>query len=169
MSRRSELAGAAAWGVLGAVILVASWRMDRLADRGINPWSAPGLTPGVVGGLMILLALALALQSGREREPSDGAASPGSLRRTLLAVVLCVGFAGFTLGHGLPFVVEGAAFVFVFATLFSLPLWREQGRGMKSARGIECPLPRPQLRGELRGEIARHVPGARDRWQLPLQ
>lgn len=131
MSRRSELAAAAAWGALGAVILVASWRMDRLEDRGINPWSAPGLTPGVVGALMLLLALVLLLQAGRERPTAEESPSPGSLRRSLLAIVLCVGFAGLALGHGLPFVAEGAAFIFVFTALFSLPLWREQGRVLR--------------------------------------
>ncbi len=102
--------------------------MDRLHDRGINPWSAPGLTPGVVGALMIVLALVLALQSRRAAvEPADTPPRPGSVWRTLLAIVLCVGFAGLALGHGLPFVVEGAVFIFVFTTLFSLPQWRASG------------------------------------------
>ena len=48
MSRRDELRSAVAFAVLGAVMLIASWRMDRLVDRGIDPWSVPGLTPGVV-------------------------------------------------------------------------------------------------------------------------
>ena len=129
MARRGDLLNAAAWATLGSVILVASWRMNRLDDRGINPWSAPGLTPGVVGALMILLALVLALQSRRTvAEVAEPPPPPGSLRRTLLAVMLCVGFAGLSLGHGLPFVVEGAVFIFVFTTLFSLRDWRASGR-----------------------------------------
>lgn len=129
MSRRGELQSAAVWAVLGAVILVGSWRMDRLEDRGINPWSAPGLTPGLVGALMVVLALVLALQSRRRPiDPADAPPAQGSVRRTLLAIVLCVGFAGLTLGHGLPFVVEGAVFIFVFTTLFSLSVWRAEQR-----------------------------------------
>ena len=131
MSRRGELISAAAWAVLGTVVAVASWRMDRLDDRGINPWSAPGLTPGVIGALMIVLALALALQSGRadsDSVPDDAAPAAGSPRRALLATALCVGFAGLALGHGLPFVVESAVFIFVFTTLFSLADWRARGR-----------------------------------------
>ena len=50
MSRQIEWLSAVLWAATGAAILAASWRMDRLADRGINPWSAPGVTPGVVGG-----------------------------------------------------------------------------------------------------------------------
>jgi len=132
VSRRHELLGAAFWAALGAVVLVASWRMDRLDDRGINPWSAPGLTPGVVGALMIVLALVLAWQSWRAPAESGPAAETppvaGSMRRTLLALLLCVGFAGLALGQGLPFVVESAVFIFVFTTAFSLSEWRAAGR-----------------------------------------
>jgi hypothetical protein len=128
VSRRRDFLSAAVWAALGTGILVASWRMDRLQDRGINPWSAPGLTPGVVGALMIVLALALALQSrGEGTESAAEPAAPGSAFRTLLAIVLCVGFAGLALGHGLPFIAESAAFIFVFTTLFSWSDWRATG------------------------------------------
>ena len=38
--------------------------MDRLESLNINPWSAPGLMPGVLGGLMALFGLALAFRAG---------------------------------------------------------------------------------------------------------
>ena len=135
MSRRDELRSAGVFAVLGAVMLIASWRMDRLVDRGIDPWSAPGLTPGVVGALIVLLALALAWQARRLPDaPAQGEAqAPGSARRTLAAVALCVLFAGVTLGHGLPFVVEGAVFIFVFSALFS---WREWRAARRVGRGL---------------------------------
>jgi len=151
------------WAAFGAVVVIASWRLDRLENLHINPWSAPGLTPGVVGLLMILLALGLAIQSRRPPpaaagestgDGSDGAgvtdvtartdvtgvtgvtgardsyeaADAGDLSRTLLATVLCVLFAGVSLGHGLPFVVEGAAFILVFVAVFSWAQWRAEGR-----------------------------------------
>lgn len=136
MSRRDEYLNAGVWAALGMVILVASWRMDRLATMNIDPWSVPGLTPGVVGALMIVLALALALQARRagndpgleEVDPADG----GTLR-TLGAMVLCVVFAGITLGHGLPFAVEGAVFIVAFTALFSWRTWRDEKR---IARGL---------------------------------
>jgi len=135
MSRRDELRSAGVFAVLGAVMLIASWRMDRLVDRGIDPWSVPGLTPGVVGALIVLLALALAWQARRLPDaPAQGEAqAPGSARRTLAAVALCVLFAGVTLGHGLPFVVEGAVFIFVFSALFS---WREWRAAQRVGRGL---------------------------------
>ncbi len=130
MSRRDQLLDAGVFAALGAVIGVASWRMDRLADRGIDAWSAPGLTPGVVGALMIVLSVALAWRARRQPDTSADEApfAPGSARRTLAAIVLCVLFAGVTLGHGLPFAVEGAVFIFVFTTLFSWREWRIEGR-----------------------------------------
>jgi hypothetical protein len=41
---------------------------------------------------------------------------------------MCVLFAGVSLGHGLPFLVEGAAFIFLFVTVFSWSQWRAEGR-----------------------------------------
>ena len=141
MSRRSETLNAAAWALAGAAILAASWRMDRLESRGINPLTIPALLPGVVGALMIVLALLLALQAaGAKAEPTathgvsaGGAGDAGALRPTLAALALCVLFAGVTLGSGLPFIVEGAVFIALFNIVFGWPVWRAEGR---IARGV---------------------------------
>ncbi|HET7670862.1 MAG TPA: tripartite tricarboxylate transporter TctB family protein [Burkholderiales bacterium] len=101
-----------AWAVFGAAVLIASWRMDRLASLSINPWSAPGLMPGVLGVLLIVFGLALALRPTQAVEPGAG-----SWSRTLLAVVLCVVFAGGLLGRGLPFWLTSAGFL--FAAIFA--------------------------------------------------
>jgi hypothetical protein len=143
VSSRSEYLSAALWAAFGVIVMVASWRLDRLENLGINPWSVPGLTPGVVGALIVLLAIALAIQArcggaGSDAGPGTGpeaaggiveSAGPadGSLGRTLAACTLCLLFAGVSLGHGLPFVVEGAAFVFLFTTVFSWSQWRADG------------------------------------------
>ena len=139
MSRRSELLSAAFWALLGGAVLVASWRMDRLGDRGINPWSAPGLTPGVVGALMLVLAAVLAWHALRrahrpalpadDHAPTETAFTTG---RTLLAAGLCVLFA-LSLGRGMPFAAEAATFVFLFTSVFSWPTWRAERR---VARGL---------------------------------
>jgi hypothetical protein len=141
MSRHGQLLDAGVFAALGSVIAVASWRMDRLADRGVAAWSAPGLTPGVVGLLMIVLAAVLAWRARRLSDTAADAApaAPGWARRTLAAVVLCVLFAGVALGHGLPFAVEGAAFIFIFATLFSWREWRAEsriGRGLAQTLAV---------------------------------
>ena len=137
MSRRGEVGTALVWLVLGAVIAVVSWRMDRLRHLDVNPWSVPGLTPGAIGVLMMAFALVLGWRARRLPAPvreSEPAASAGGspvlaeARRTIVAGALCVLFAGVSLGHGLPFVVEGAVFVFAFTSIFSWRVWREEGR-----------------------------------------
>lgn len=137
MSRRSEALSAAGWALTGAAILIASWRMDRLESRGINPLSIPGLTPAVVGALMIALAVVLAVQARRPesatRDAAEAPADEGSGHRTLTAITLCVLFAGVTLGSGLPFVAEGAVFIMLFTTIFGWPVWRAEHR---IARGL---------------------------------
>lgn len=128
MPGRDERLDAAIFAAAGAAILVASWRMDRLTDRGIEAWSAPGLMPGLLGALMLVLALAMAWRARRGTTPAEAGADPGGAARTALALLLCVAFAGLTLGHGWPFAVEGALFVFVFTSCFSWADWRAQGR-----------------------------------------
>jgi putative tricarboxylic transport membrane protein len=138
MSRRGELLSAGFWALLGGAVLIASWRMDRLSDRGINPLSAPGLTPGVVGALMLVLALLLGWRALRGAEAQVTAADDTATEaarttsRTLLAAGLCVLFA-LSLGRGLPFAAEAATFVFGFTCVFSWPTWRTERR---IARGL---------------------------------
>jgi hypothetical protein len=102
------------WALFGAAVLVASWRMDRLESLNINPWSAPGLMPGVLGALMMLFGLALALRPRGAAQPE----AAGSWRRTALALVLCFVFAAGLLGRGLPFWLTSAAFMFVAILAF---------------------------------------------------
>ncbi len=131
MSRRAELLSAAFWALLGGAILVASWRMDRLGDRGINPLSAPGLTPGVVGALMLVLALLLGWRALRGADAQAAAADDTATEtarttgRTLLAAGLCVLFA-LSLGRGLPVAAAAATFVVGFTSVFRWPAWRAE-------------------------------------------
>jgi Tripartite tricarboxylate transporter TctB family len=99
----------AGWCALGTAVLAASWRMDRLEGLHINPWSVPGLLPGLLGALMILFGAALFL---RGPGANDGRKASGT-GRTWLALLLCVGFAAGLLGHGLPFWLTAAGFMFV--------------------------------------------------------
>jgi hypothetical protein len=113
------------WAVFGAAVLVASWRMDRLESLNINPWSAPGLMPGVLGGLMLLFGLALALRPAGAPQPGVA----GSWRRTTLALMLCFVFAAGLLGRGLAFWLTSASFMFAAIFVFRVvdedaPRWR---------------------------------------------
>lgn len=106
----------AGWFALGAAVLAASWRMDRLEGLHINPWSVPGLLPGLLGALMMFFGAALFL---RAPAPAGGGTASGATGgRIWLALVLCVGFAAGLLGHGLPFWLTAAGFMFVAIVAF---------------------------------------------------
>jgi hypothetical protein len=105
------------WIVFGTAVLIVSWRMDRLENLQINPWSAPGLMPGVLGLLMIVFGAALGLRAPR-RDASPAEVDRASLPRVLLAGALCVGYAGGLLGRGLPFWLTSATFLFVAILAF---------------------------------------------------
>ena len=114
MKRGVDAAYGAGWMALGTAIFIASWRMDRLANLNINPWSVPGLLPGLLGALMVLFGAALCL---RASAPADEAPALGG-GRIWLALALCGGFAGGLLGHGLPFFLTAAGFLFVAILVF---------------------------------------------------
>ena len=103
------------WAAFGAAVLAASWRMDRLEGLNVNPWSVPGLLPGVLGALMLLFGAALALRA--LAAGGAAAAESGASARTWLALLLCFGYAAGLLGRGLPFWLTSAAFL--FAALFA--------------------------------------------------
>ena len=115
MKAKPDAAFGAGWVLFGAVVLAESWRMDRLANLNINPWSVPGLMPGVLGALMVLFGAGLVV---RAPFADVGDAPAASGERTWLALVLCVGFAGGMLGHGLPFWLTAAAFMFIAIAVF---------------------------------------------------
>ena len=60
---RADMADAVGWFVLGVAVLVGSIAMDRLEQQHINPYTVPGLLPGLLGIAMILLAAVLAERS----------------------------------------------------------------------------------------------------------
>lgn len=144
MTRRSDWLVVAFWAGLGASIFVAGWRMDRLAHQGIAPWSAPGLLPALVGALIVAFALVLALQAWRGTTAAGAATATGdeaqaataagnSWGGSALAALVCLLFAGASLGRGWPFQVEAALFILGFTALFR---WREWRSSRRVARGL---------------------------------
>jgi len=131
-AQRGELAEAAFWIALGMAALVASWRMDRLESLGINPLSAPGLVPGLLGALMMVFGAALGLRALVARAAASEAPTEKrrGTARVALALLLCVGYAGGLLGRGLPFWLTSAAFLFIAMLVFRFldgeasPMWR---------------------------------------------
>ena len=114
------------WILVGGAIFYASWTMDRLATLGVQPFSAPGLLPGVLGVFILILGLAM-LARGKTQSTED----PIEWRRIWLPLALCLGFAGGMVGRGIPFWL--AAWLFVAAMIFTLQYPEEKGRPGKLA------------------------------------
>jgi hypothetical protein len=116
ISPRSDLHGGLGWMVLGAAVLVGSITMDRLEQQNINPYTIPGLLPGILGIAMLLLGTLLALRSWRR-----GALAPSNLpfsahqrevrKRVWTVIALCSVYSVGLIGHGLPFWAASALFV----------------------------------------------------------
>ena len=117
------------WAALGLLIAAESWRMDRLEAQQINPWTVPGLVPGLLGLVMTGFGLVLALRRGAEA-PTDGDGAEGW--RIALALALCLGFGAGLVGH-VPFWLGAALFVFLAILLFE---WHDRRREGTLARGV---------------------------------
>lgn len=108
---------------LGVAVVVASLDMPRFAERNINPYTVPGLVPGMLGAVLTVLgAVLFGRAAGRggwrirmarhERDSGWG--------RLALALVLTLGYAAGLVGW-LPFWLATALFVGGFVALFE---WR---------------------------------------------
>lgn len=115
-SPRADLHDAIGWIVLGVAVVVASLQMDRLQDRHINPYTIPGLVPGLLGAGMVLLGVILGMRSwmqgaGRQAIAQATANQRARRKRALLSVILCCGYSVVLIGHGLPFWVASSIYV----------------------------------------------------------
>ena len=113
---RSDFWQGVGWMVFGAAVLVLSVTMDRLEAQNINPYTIPGLLPGLLGMAMMLLGAIVAVRSWRRgaleqaREPFT--AHQREVRQRVWTVVALVAVYSVGLvGHGLPFWLASAIFV----------------------------------------------------------
>jgi len=108
----------------GIAILVISIQMPTMADRNQSIYSAPGVVPGFIGGMLIILSLSMLLRSLKNKAIAEfregiipkGALSQITTQRILLTLSLCLGYA-FLLGK-LWFPIPTFAFVFAFIFVF---------------------------------------------------
>ncbi|MBJ3775827.1 tripartite tricarboxylate transporter TctB family protein [Acuticoccus mangrovi] len=121
-ARRADLVFAVLLTVFGIAATVESWRMPTLAELGVDPMSAPGLTPGLLGVVLAVLGLALLGRSLGGGEMGETAAA-GGWGRLAVALVLCLGYAAGLLGR-VPFWAATAIFVALFTFVFTV---REAG------------------------------------------
>lgn len=138
---RADLYGGVFWIALGGAIAIGSWNMDRLERMGVSFFTAPGLVPGILGLLMILCGAVLAVRALREGALGSGQSPPvlleaATLRRAGVTLLLTLGFAFVLVGHGAPFPVAAALYLFFQIAILQYPERRarnEVGRGLLTA------------------------------------
>ena len=143
-SARADLYSGLCWIAFGAAIAVGSWRMDRLEHLGVSFYTAPGLVPGILGLLMILCGGVLALRALREDALGPGQRPPvlleaATLKRAGVTLLLTLGFAVALVGHGLPFPVAAAIYLFLQIAILQTPERKAQGevaRGLAAAAAV---------------------------------
>jgi hypothetical protein len=119
-------------------VVVQSYSMDRLERRGIDPFSAPGVVPGLIGLVLLCLALILFVRSlsrGGYRifeKAGAGSALPvheGAVLRVLLTLALSLLYAVGFLGR-LNYSVATALYILAFICLFEYQpgqgLWKQR-------------------------------------------
>jgi hypothetical protein len=134
VSMRSDFLSAIGWMGLGIAILIGSLTMDRLENQDINPYTIPGLLPGLLGIAMTILGALLAARSWRSGLLAPivrgSASTPHADRKRLVLVLgLCLAFGVILVGHGLPFWL--AAAIFVSVAILSLQSRQRQSAGQK--------------------------------------
>jgi hypothetical protein len=140
-SARADFLGALFWILLGGAIAVGSWNMDRLERLGVSFYTAPGLVPGILGLLMVLCGAVLGVRALREGALGPQQRPPlvlqaDMLRRAGITLVLALGFAIGLVGHGLPFPVAAALYLFAQIAVVQYPerkAKREVARGLAVA------------------------------------
>jgi drug/metabolite transporter (DMT)-like permease len=113
---RSDFWQGAGWVVFGAAVLVLSVTMDRLESQNINPYTIPGLLPGLLGIAMMLVGGIVAVRSWRrgafEHPRTPFTEHQREVRKRVWSVVAMVTVYSVVLvGHGLPFWLASAIFV----------------------------------------------------------
>jgi hypothetical protein len=142
-SPRADLWQSLGWIALGIATTIGSLRMDRLEKQDINPYTVPGLLPGLLGGAIVFFGLLMLYRSWRRLAKSPHvphartAEDRAEMRRMWTVLALCIGFAGGLVGHGLPFWL--AATVFVAVTI-SLLQFAERTAKNQRRRGLAFAL-----------------------------
>lgn len=112
---KQDLHDAIGWTALGLAVLVGSITMDRLERQDVNPYTVPGLLPGLLGIALILLGLVLAARSWRRAARATAVALPvdrsEERRRVWVVIGLCLGYGVVLVGHGIPFWLASSIYV----------------------------------------------------------
>lgn len=115
--QRIDLGAGLLVAAIGAAALVESLRMPRFEARGADPYTVPGLTPGLIAAAMLLLGLGLVVRGIRGTGPGTGVTLGDWDRPALIRTALTLGLTltyGLLLFGNIPFRIATALFVFAF-------------------------------------------------------
>jgi len=138
-SARADLLSALAWIVFGLAIVIGAWRMDRLTEQGATLYSAPGLVPGLLGAMLVVLGSLLGWRALRSNAVAQLAHNWKLTKegreaaiRVGIALVLMLTYA-VGLVSRTPFWLATLLFVLVFVLLFAAKDRRQGWRGIVTA------------------------------------
>jgi putative tricarboxylic transport membrane protein len=123
---RADLVTGVILAAFGLAAVAESYGMPRLAERNINPWTAPGVVPGMLGVIIALLGTILASRSlfadafhpqHVALSPEDAAEQRAGRWRLGMCSLLCFTYAVVLVGH-IPFWLATGLFVFTFIVVF---------------------------------------------------
>jgi hypothetical protein len=135
-SPRADLVWSLVWIAVGAAIFYGGFAMDRLERQHINPYTAPGLVPALLGAAIALMGVILlgrSVRVGGLRDAPRGTSTSTDFGRLALALGLCLAYAAGLVGRGLPFWL--ATFLFVFVAIVALQ-WPERRARGEVGKGI---------------------------------
>lgn len=109
----------------GVWVVIHSIQMPRFEDMGANPFSVPGIVPGILGAIIFFLSLVVFIRSLRQKgfllEVNRFAVSSffkdPAMQRMLLSSALCVVY-GFVLVGRINYYLATFLFVLAFLIIF---------------------------------------------------
>jgi hypothetical protein len=118
---KADLVTGLTFVALGIATVVESLRMPRFADLNVNPYTAPGIVPGLLGAALALLGALLSLRAAAPRRAHEGEeATDHAWPRVGAAFALCMVYAGLLVSR-IPF--QFATFLFILAFILTFELW----------------------------------------------
>jgi len=111
-----------AFAALGIATVVESLRMPAFAELNVEPYTAPGVVPGLLGAALALLGALLSLRALAAPRPAREAeeAADHAWPRVAAAFALCMVYAGVLVSR-VPF--QLATFLFIIAFILAFELW----------------------------------------------
>lgn len=122
---KADFVTAIGLSLFGSAIIIRSLQMPRFESLGVNPYSVPGIVPGLLGTVLTILGLMLLVRSirrkgyrlGLTRETVRGYFTDASTKRFLIALLLSVIYGIFILKR-IPYALATGLYVFAFVLIF---------------------------------------------------